>query len=95
MSDEITCLEQLHKIIFKERYDIEIAYLEGPCARVTSGCSDPTIKKMVWIHIEQYTTERAGSSFRNVAEARACYRRFNCIVCASYAEGFPLLQRKP
>ena len=75
--------EQLHKLIIKERYDIEIAYLEGPCARVVSGCSDPTKKKLAWIHIEQYTAEQAAASFRNVAEAKACYRRFDRIVCVS------------
>lgn len=75
--------EQLHKIIIKEHYDIEIAYLEGPCARVISGCSDPTIKKLAWIHIEQHTAEQAAVSFRSVEEAKACYRRFDRIVCVS------------
>lgn len=75
--------EQLHKLIVKERYDIEVAYLEGPCARVISGCSDPTVKKLAWIHIEQHTTERAAVSFRNVSDAKACYRRFDSIICVS------------
>ena len=39
--------ERLHKLIVKERYDIEVAYLEGPCARVISGCNDPGVKKVV------------------------------------------------
>ena len=75
--------EQLHKLIIKERYDIEVAYLEGPCARVISGCSDPTVKKLAWIHIEQHTTERAAVSFRSVSDAKACYRRFDRIICVS------------
>ena len=75
--------EQLHKLIIKERYDIEVAYLEGPCARVISGCSDPTVKKLAWIHIEQHTTERAAVSFRSVIEAKKCYRRFDRIICVS------------
>lgn len=29
--------KRLHKLIIREKYDIEIAYLEGPCARVISG----------------------------------------------------------
>lgn len=37
--------ERLHKLIVKERYDIEVAYLEGPCARVISGCNDPGVKR--------------------------------------------------
>ena len=75
--------EQLHKLIIKEHYDIEIAYLEGPCARVISGCVDPSVKKLAWIHIEQHTAERAAASFRSIAEAKACYRRFDRIICVS------------
>lgn len=75
--------KQLHKLIIKEHYDIEISYLEGPCARVISGCSDPTVKTVVWIHIEQHTAKRAAASFRNVAEAKECYGRFDRIICVS------------
>lgn len=75
--------EYLHKIIVKEHYDIEVAYLEGPCARVISGCSDSKVKKLAWIHIEQHSAEHAALAFRNVAEAKECYRRFDRIICVS------------
>ncbi|MGN0357587.1 MAG: glycosyltransferase [Blautia sp.] len=75
--------EQLHRLIIKEHYDIEVAYLEGPCARVISGCSDPATKKLAWIHIEQHTAERAATSFRSVTEAKECYQRFDRIICVS------------
>lgn len=75
--------KQLHKLVIKEHYDIEIAYLEGPCARVISGCGDPNVKIISWIHIEQHTAERAAASFRSVAEAKECYRRFDRIICVS------------
>ena len=74
---------QLHKLIIRERYDIEIAYLEGPCARVISGCVDSSVKKAAWIHIEQYTAKKASSSFRNIYEAKQCYQKFDKIVCVS------------
>lgn len=74
---------QLHKIIIKERYDIEVAYLEGPCARVISGCTDSTTKLVSWIHIEQHTAQKAAASFRDVREARTCYSKFHKIVCVS------------
>lgn len=50
--------ERLHNIIVKEKYDIEVAYLEGPCARIISGCTDSSVKLISWIHIEQRTTKR-------------------------------------
>lgn len=75
--------ERLHKLIIKEHYDIEVAYLEGPCARVISGCTDSTTKLVSWIHIEQHTAKRAAASFRNIQEARDCYSDFHKIVCVS------------
>ena len=75
--------EQLHKLIIKGKYDIEVAYLEGPCARVISGCQDKNTKKVSWIHIEQHGEKEASASFRSVNEANKCYNKFDKIVCVS------------
>ena len=74
---------QLHRMYVKEHYDIEVSYLEGPCARIISGCTDPATKKVCWIHIEQRTQKRAAGSFRSFREAMDCYGRFDRIVCVS------------
>lgn len=74
---------QLHKLCVKEHYDIEISYLEGPSARVISGCTDPDIKLVSWIHVEQHTMKKLAGSFRSEMEARDCYNRFNQTVCVS------------
>ena len=63
---------QLHKLCIKEHYDIEVAYLEGPAARVISGCPDPMTKLFCWIHIEQHTRECAAGAFRTFKESRNC-----------------------
>lgn len=73
----------LHKIFIKEHYDIEVAYLEGPCSRIISGCPNADTKLVSWIHIEQKTKKRASASFRNITEAIMCYNKFNQIVCVS------------
>lgn len=75
--------QMLHRLIVKDHYDIEVAYLEGPCARVISGCSDPTVKLVSWIHIEQHTEKQVAQSFRSVNEAKWCYKKFNKIVSVS------------
>ena len=77
--------KQLHKLYIREHYDIEVSYLEGPCARIISGCTDPTTKKVCWIHIEQRTQKRAAVSFRNYREALKCYNAFDRIICVSDA----------
>lgn len=74
---------QLHKLLIKDKYDIEISYLEGPCARIISGCPNKETKLISWIHIEQKTRKRASASFRSYDEAIACYRNYDRIICVS------------
>ena len=74
---------QLHRLFVKEQYDIEVSYLEGPSARVISGCQDADTKLVSWIHVEQHTMKQIASSFRSEQEARKCYGRFDQTVCVS------------
>ena len=55
--------QQLHRWLIKDEYDIEVAYLEGPCASVISGCQNTKTKLVSWIHIEQKNEKRASASF--------------------------------
>ncbi len=75
--------QQLHRHIVKDRYDIEIAYLEGPCARIISGCTDPTVKKYAWIHIELHDQKSVSRPFRSWSETLQCYQKFDRIICVS------------
>lgn len=75
--------EKLHKLIIKEKYDIEVSYLEGPCARIISGCKSPNTKLVSWIHVEMDTKEKASIAFRNVKEATKYYNKFDKLVCVS------------
>lgn len=75
--------KQLHKMCIKEHFDIEVSYLEGPSARVISGCQDKDTKLVSWIHVEQHNMDLLSRSFRNDAEAIACYDQFDNTVCVS------------
>ena len=74
---------QLHRLCIKERYDIEVAYLEGPAARIVSGCPNKDTKLVSWIHVEQHTPECAAMAFRSYKESEKCYERFDKIICVS------------
>lgn len=75
--------QKLHRKCVRERFDIEVSYLEGPSARVISGCTDKTTKLISWIHVEQHTMDTLAGSFRNEKEARECYNQFDQTVCVS------------
>lgn len=75
--------EYLHRKLIKEHYDIEVAFLEGPCARIISGCPYKDTKMAAWIHTEYQNRNRLAESFRSFREAEECYNCFHKIVCVS------------
>lgn len=75
--------KQLHRLCVKEHYDIEVSYLEGPSARVVSGCENPDTKLACWFHSTPKTAEEAAKAFRGVAEANDCYGKFQKVICVS------------
>lgn len=75
--------QQLHRLCVKERYDIEISYLEGPSARIISGCQEKKVKLVSWIHVEQHNIDKMARSFRSKKEARMCYNRYDQTICVS------------
>lgn len=74
---------QLHKLCVKDKYDVEIAYLEGPSARVISGCTDSTTKLVAWIHSTVKDRKYVASAFRSYSECSKCYKKFDKIACVS------------
>ena len=71
------------KRIVKEHYDIVISYLEGPTARILSGCNDSETKRVSWLHLELNTPKLAAQGFRTVEEAQKAYDGFDRIVAVS------------
>jgi len=75
----------LYKKLIREEYDIVVSFLEGPTARIISGCSSPKTKKICWIHVEQCNRRTASYSFRNFKEAKRCYSKYEKIVSVSHS----------
>lgn len=75
--------QQLHKWLIKDTYDVEVSYLEGPTARIISGCPNPSTKLVSWVHIEQHTHKRAEIGFRSHQEMVRCHLAFQRIICVS------------
>lgn len=75
--------EFLFKWWIKDEYDIAISFLEGPAARIISGCKNPKTKKICWIHTEISNEQEAKVGFRNLKEARKYYEEFDTIIGVS------------
>ena len=75
--------EYLYYKYIEEEYDIVVSYLEGPTARILSGCPFKNTKKIAWIHIELNDSKMIANGFRSFNEAIKCYKRYNKIICVS------------
>lgn len=74
---------RLHRWLIKEKYDIEISYLEGPSARVIGGCQDPDTKKLTWIHCTANKKSNVTLGFRSYREARDAYGSMDRVICVA------------
>lgn len=72
----------LWKLLVKEHFDVAVSYLEGPTARIVSGCDDPQTNKLVWIHTE-LKGKNAAIGHRSITEAKERYRKFDRIIAVS------------
>lgn len=75
--------EYLYNKYIGDDYDVVVSYLEGMTARIISGCKNPKIKKISWIHIELNTIRNFSLGFRSYKEAQQCYSLFDEIICVS------------
>lgn len=73
----------LYKRFIKEHYDIIVSYLEGPTARIASGCTDSGTKLVSWIHCKLDSQSEAAIGFRSFEEAKLAYNRFDKTVFVS------------
>lgn len=69
--------QQLFRYYVREHYDLVVSYLEGPSARIVSGCTDRETKLVSWIHCTTHSPAHAARSFRSLAEAAACYGKMD------------------
>ena len=75
--------KQLHKWLIKDKYDIEVSYLEGPSARIISGCPHEDTKLVSWIHFTAKSKKEVCKSFRTERETANCYNKFHNTVFVS------------
>ena len=82
--------KMLHRWFIREKYDIEVSYLEGPSARIISGCETPETKLVSWMHCTMHSPEEAALGFRGIREAVNSYGRMDAMVfvSASVQEAF-------
>ncbi len=75
--------QKLYQWVIRDSYDIIVSYLEGPTARIVSGCPKGNTKTVSWIHCTFHNEKELAKSFRSIKEAKECYRTADCMVFVS------------
>ena len=73
----------LHKLLIKDIYDIEIAYIEGAPTRIISGSTSKRTKLFSWVHTQVGVD--FFNPYRSLGEAQKAYNRFDKVVFVSEA----------
>lgn len=73
----------LHRLFVRENYDIEISYLEGIATRIISGCHNPNVKKIAWVHTGFSNKDFAAHIYKSFAETVKCYKQYDVVACVS------------
>lgn len=84
MFSKVLSPEQLYKKIVKEKYDIEIAFLEGLPTKIISGSDNLTSKKIAWVHTDLMSFRDSDYCFENEERQKQSYEKFNEIISVSY-----------
>lgn len=81
----------LYKLGIREKYDIEIAFVEGRATKIIGASTNPNSKKIAWVHIDLAQGHWTSKVFRESTELeKTYYKKFNDIVFVSNSakEGF-------
>ena len=74
--------EMLHALFIKDRYDVEVAFLEGYATKIVAGAPKGT-KKLAWVHCDVTKTEWITGVYKMDAEYTNCYKKIDQVVCVS------------
>lgn len=73
----------LYKKHIKDKYDVEVSFLEGISAKIISSSNNVNSKKICWIHTDLTKNRRTKMFFKNKQNEQKCYSKFDRIVCVS------------
>ncbi len=74
-----------YTLFFHEKYDVEIAFIEGESTKIISGSTNRQSKKYAWVHIDLQQNPWTDFLYQSVEDERAHYEAFDKILCVSEA----------
>lgn len=72
-----------YKRVFKEKYDVELAAIEGYTTRIVSGSTNPSSNKIAWLHTDLETNHWSRLAFKDDNEEAQAYKSFDTVICVT------------
>lgn len=72
-----------YRLYFHEKFDVEVAFIEGEATKIISGSTNKNSRKMAWVHVDLQANPWTDFLYKSVEDERIHYQKFNQIVCVS------------
>ncbi len=73
----------IYKCFIREKYDYEIAFLEGICAKIIAASNNKESIKYSWIHVDIMNERKSDLFFKGIEDERKVYNSFDKVICVS------------
>ncbi|MCI8417926.1 MAG: glycosyltransferase [Lachnospiraceae bacterium] len=73
----------LHYFFIREKYEIEIAFIEGMSTKIVSGSTKKTTKLLAWVHADMQRHTYSTFAFASLKQEKKAYHKFDQILCVS------------
>lgn len=83
----------LYKLCVREKYDVEVAFLEGIATKVISGSANCNSKKYAWVHTDMGLHPYSTKYYRNIGQEKKAYAVFDKILCVSMAAKMSFIKK--
>lgn len=78
-------IRMIYRLFVRQRYDVEVAFLEGIAAKLIARSTNPHSRKLCWIHVDFSNEHKSSRVFLTAGAERRCYEAFDRLVCVSEA----------
>ncbi|THD66786.1 glycosyltransferase [Robertkochia marina] len=73
----------VYKSIIKEKFDTEIAFIEGYCTKIIAASNNRRSKKIAWVHADLSQNHYTKNNFKSLESEIETYNKFDKIICVS------------
>ena len=73
----------IYKWLIKDKYDVEVAFLEGFSTKLVASSNNKNSKKIAWVHIDMITRDYADKMYKSLQQHIDTYKIFDKVIAVS------------